>query len=287
MVPGLILTACVVIAFFPFELKPRPAYPGGVSFFHHFPLINQEKHLDFCKDICYDKQKDVTTLKSKIRLSQDCLKIIACITMLVDHIGAILFPKIIILRIIGRIAFPIYCFLLTEGYYHTKNKRKYFLRLIIGAIISEYIYDLAIFNQNTWRAQSVMVTLTLGFNMLHTLETLRQKHNVTKTWQKICIIIIFAIANEFLNGDYGIYGIILIAIFATTQCQNQKFTKITIGTGILSILYSPTQIFAILSVPIIKLYNNKKTNHKKLVQIGFYLFYPVHLIILHMISHVI
>ena len=78
-------------------------------------------------------------------LSQEWLKIIACVIMLIDHIGAVLLPQYIWLRYIGRIAFPIYCFLLAEGVHYTKNPQKYGLRLAAGALLSEIPFDLALF----------------------------------------------------------------------------------------------------------------------------------------------
>ena len=71
------------------------------------------------------------------------LKCIAVITMIIDHTGAVLFPGELMFRYIGRISFPIFCFLLTEGFFHTKDVRKYMLRLGIFAVVSEIPYDLA------------------------------------------------------------------------------------------------------------------------------------------------
>ena len=79
-------------------------------------------------------------------LSNFDLKILAIITMTIDHIGAIVYPNIDIFRIIGRVSFPIFAFLLVEGFKHTSNKLKYFLRLILFAIITQPIYDYAFNN---------------------------------------------------------------------------------------------------------------------------------------------
>src|SRR5699024_500130 len=90
-------------------------------------------------------------------LSQEGLKLLACLTMLLDHIGATLVPGWT-LRIIGRLAFPIFCFLLAEGAHYTKNPAKYAFRLAIGAILSEIPFDFALFGGWTWYYQSVMLT---------------------------------------------------------------------------------------------------------------------------------
>mgnify|MGYP002581591684 FL=1 len=74
------------------------------------------------------------------------LKILAIITMTIDHIGAIIYPNIDAFRIIGRISFPIFCFLLVEGFKHTHNRFRYFIRLLLFAIITQPIYDYAFNN---------------------------------------------------------------------------------------------------------------------------------------------
>ena len=121
-------------------------------------------------------------------LSQEGLKLIACITMLLDHIGAVvvmawfenssgankglLLDLYEMLRVIGRLAFPIYCFLLVEGSVHTCDPKRYGLRLLIAAVLSEIPYDLAIYGGISWQNQSVMVTLLLGFLMLRVMDRL-------------------------------------------------------------------------------------------------------------------
>ena len=92
----------------------------------------------------------------KFGLNGFVLKWIAMLTMLVDHVGAVLFPHLVLFRIIGRLAFPIYCFLLVEGAVYTSNWRKYLGRLLAFALISEIPFDLAfrgrIFD---WSSQNV------------------------------------------------------------------------------------------------------------------------------------
>ena len=78
------------------------------------------------------------TQNRKFGVSQESLKLIACVTMLIDHIGALFFPYALWLRIIGRISFPIYCFLLAEGVHHTHSPLTYGLRLLLVALIQKY-----------------------------------------------------------------------------------------------------------------------------------------------------
>ena len=91
------------------------------------------------------------------------LKWIAMLTMLIDHTGMVLFPQYRIFRIVGRLAFPIYCFLLVEGAVHTSNWKKYVSRLILFALISEIPFDLARSGQIVAAdAQNVFFTLSFG-----------------------------------------------------------------------------------------------------------------------------
>ena len=95
-------------------------------------------------------------------LSQETLKLIACLTMLLDHIGAVFMPGSV-LRDIGRLSFPIFCFLLSEGVFHTRDPRKYALRLTLGMFLAELPFDFAFYGGIHWGHQNVMLTRLLGF----------------------------------------------------------------------------------------------------------------------------
>lgn len=221
----------------------------------------------------------------KSGLSQEMLKLIACVTMLIDHAGAVLFPQYLSLRIIGRIAFPIYCFLLSEGVFYTKSPKKYGIRLGVGAILSELPFDLALFGCITLQYQSVMITLLLGFVMGICMKRVSKPH-----WQ-VLLIIPFAIIAQWLNTDYGGWGIALIALFILSRNLPQRLLVQTVGMAAICYLMDsfvmsigglrvPIEVFALAAMVPIALYSGEKQSKSKTLQWAFYLFYPVHLTVL-------
>ena len=136
------------------------------------------------------------------------LKCIAVITMIIDHTGAVLFPGELMFRYIGRISFPIFCFLLTEGFFHTKDVRKYMLRLGIFAVVSEIPYDLAFRGTVLeFEHQNVFFTLFMGVVMMYALEK-------SGEWQVKAVEVFLAMwAADLLCSDYRFKGILLIAVY--------------------------------------------------------------------------
>lgn len=106
--------------------------------------------------------KEEALEKIKFNLNTDFLKLLAAIIMLIDHIGAVLFPEIIILRIIGRISFPLFAYCLVVGFQYTSNIKKYALRLLLFSIVSQPIYVL-VFNYS-WSRLNIMPTIINGSN---------------------------------------------------------------------------------------------------------------------------
>ena len=143
------------------------------------------------------------------------LKIIAMAAMLADHMGAILYPEAEILRVIGRIAFPVFVFLMVEGFYHTGNIRRYELRLLLFAAVSEIPFDLAF----SWRVleftyQNIFFTLFLGLLMLDLMQRARKRVSVSAWWgAEIGILIVFMAASYCLRKYYGAGGVLFVYIF--------------------------------------------------------------------------
>ena len=231
----------------------------------------------------------MSNMKTKI-LPQEALKLIACITMLIDHFGHAIVPGLPVsymvelyyaCRIIGRVAFPIYCFLLVEGMCHTKHAGKYIMRLAIGILLAELPFDILFEGGISWAAQSVMVTLTLGAIMLLCMK------KVEKKGLQLLLIVPFAVVAELANCDYGGWGIAMIAVFAIFDRIGLQIAGVflvnflmnSVAVPVLG-LKIPIQLFALLAMVPIWLYSGKKMTCNRAVQWGFYLFYPVHLVFL-------
>lgn len=218
-------------------------------------------------------------------ISQEALKAIACIAMLLDHIGAIFVPGYP-LRIIGRIAFPIYCFLLAEGAHYTHSPMKYALRLATSMVLSEIPFDLALKSGLTWQAQSVMVTLLLGFCAIMGIAHCRSSF--------IRLVILaggFLLAEEF-NTDYGGYGVLLIVLFSQTRghwwMQTVALAMVawmmnSFRINVFGVMV-PIEMFALLAMIPIGLYSGRKCTSNKWMQWAFYAFYPLHLAVLAIIK---
>jgi len=218
--------------------------------------------------------------------SQEGLKLLACLTMLTDHIGAVFFPENVALRCIGRLSFPIYCFLLAEGTHYTKDAKKYGLRLLLLMVLSELPFEMAFYGRMTIYRQNVMLTLFMGFV---TLELMKKcPHFLIK----LLVALPMAWVTERLRCDYGGEGVMLIVLFALTR--ELPYKQLLQGAGMLLLfgnmaslelwrsgsLVLTMQMLGALSVIPISFYSGKKLTHHKAVQWSFNLFYPAHLLVL-------
>lgn len=228
-------------------------------------------------------------------LSGSTLKIIAIVTMLIDHIGATIVENMIysyegyeqtiigvyfIMRTIGRLSFPIFCFLLVEGFFHTRDVKKYVFRLFLFALISEVPFDYA-FNQSylEFGHQNVFFTLFLGVSMLWALEYIKTRfvdNRVALISLSALVAIAAALLATFINCDYSALGIIVILIMYVFK--NNKILKALSVSGAFALLTNlGLQTLAALAFIPIAFYNGKKGLSLKYF---FYAFYPVHLLIL-------
>jgi len=205
------------------------------------------------------------------------LKMIAIVSMLIDHVGLIFFPQEMIFRIIGRISFPIFAYVLAEGIYYTKDITKYMLRLGIFALLSEIPYDLAIMGSVLeFSHQNIFFTLFFGVLMFwpyKKIQHLSWRNGILAT---IFLTIVFLCL--YLNTDYCDIGILLI--FAFYMTRDKKVGKLVLAGAIFLGLTGELQLYALLALPLIALHNGEQGPKMKAF---FYLFYPAHLLILYVV----
>lgn len=211
--------------------------------------------------------------------SGSVLKLLAVISMIIDHGALILLPALSmptvggvslyeICRKVGRLAFPIFCFLVAEGYFHTRNKRKYGLSLLLFAVLSEIPFDLMLTGRlfDTGK-QNVYFTLLLGVLMIHF-------HENTAGFRQILLMLAVGIVTIALDVDYGIRGVILILLLYVLR--DRPVTKTALAYPMLSGGFAAWAAF----LPI-GLYNGKRGFILgPWLKYGFYVFYPVHILAL-------
>ena len=224
-------------------------------------------------------------------LSGSTLKIIAMVTMLIDHIGAAVLARMIIagnvelydtyrvLRMIGRVAFPIFCFLLIEGFVHTRNAGKYAARLCLFAILSEIPFDLAFASKVLeFEYQNVFFTLVIGLLTIMAykkIEELENRTPMSKWFLQLAAAIVGGCAAELLRTDYGMLGVVVIVAFYALRTN--RFFQIVAGC----ILFIENMTALLAFVPV-SLYNGTRGLRVKWL---FYVFYPAHLLILYGICY--
>lgn len=215
------------------------------------------------------------------RYGRNFLKITALLTMLIDHIGCVFLMErgdIIYkaFRAVGRISFPIICFLLVEGFIHTHSRKKYMINLLIFAVISEIPYDLAFGHKLIdVGEQNVMWTLLLGVIMMYFVAKWEYSFVV-----KMALVFLAGFVAVVLKTDYSIWGILLIAIF---YMQRNDRRNALLYTCFLMFVQGRMQSFGVLAIPFIMAYDDTK-NDVKMPKYFFYAFYPVHILVLWGIS---
>lgn len=224
-------------------------------------------------------------------LSSTVLKTLAVMAMIVDHACVILYNgEYEIARIIGRLAFPIFAFLISEGVRHTKSKFRYALRLLIFAVLSEIPFDYAFSGTlYDFNEQNVFFTLFLGLISVIIVDKLQ---NTSFAFLAIFSTLLLSSAAYYIGSDYGFMGVLVITlIFVFSQLKNSaKYVGIALSIAMtcihvslpFSLYFIPQQIFAVLAVIPIAMYSGKAG--LRLNKYVFYLIYPLHLLVLTLIK---
>jgi hypothetical protein len=249
------------------------------------------------------------------------LKLLAVVSMVIDHVGLFFFPQVLVLRIVGRLAFPLFAWLIANGAYHTKDIKKYFARIFLFALISQIPY-LAIYrldDPNFWKL-NVLFTLCLGIAAIVSVNQLKNRVIA------VLAVILIALIATLLNTDYGACGVLSILVFYMFYQDIKKIITLQVCLFILfyvvpvlvvmaprhlvgldtllqsadlcppilmgrcllpvnfseyDLLFNLIEPLGLFSVLFIALYRNKEGRKMKSF---FYLFYPVHLAMLYFIK---
>lgn len=254
--------------------------------------------------------------KTSTGLSAFSLRNLAMLLMLIDHIGLVFFPDILLFRYIGRLAFPIFAFLIVEGYCHTRNLRNYLLRLLGLAIItdlpSQYMsqgnFDYVPFQNVIWTFLISLVAIALIDHSRKQLPLIG--------WLPLSLVVT-ALAGYvafWANTDYNYIGVLMVlgfyyfrgqgALHRLGQALMMFLTNIILASirwyqdipfvlqdfGLYWNTYGmqiiPSQIWAVLALIPIWSYNGQAGHRSKASQAGAYLFYPVHMLALGFLGQV-
>ena len=217
-------------------------------------------------------------------MSSFVLKIIAIITMFIDHLGYAIFGKFSCFNYIGRLSFPIFAFQISEGYIHTKNLKKYFLRLFVFALISQIPFMLFYSILSNAFSLNIFFTLLLGLLSIYIYDKCKYK------FLGIIASIFLALIAQFSHCDYGAYGVAIILIFYIFKnniiTSSMFFIIATliryfipcIKASIFPKEYLYLFICTIIPCLFFAAYNGKKGKNTKYL---LYLFYPIHLILIY------
>jgi hypothetical protein len=236
--------------------------------------------------------------KYKLETTSFSLHIMAMLFMLCDHLWGTIVPGNDWLTCIGRLTFPIYAFMLVEGYFHTKNLKKYVRRLLVFAILSEIPFNLAMGSSIFYPIhQNVLWSFLIAIGLIHWNEKVKEK----KIWLRI-LVGLAAVCIAYIGGivtfvDYYNAGILMVLAFYAFRgrkwwcylgqllCLGYINFEILGGFTYMVQIFGQTlfverQGFALLALIPIWLYKGKQGYHSRALQFSYYAFYPLHLLVL-------
>ena len=242
------------------------------------------------------------------------IKLIACLTMLLDHIGYS-WPALAVLRAPGRLSFPLFVFLMTEGFRHTSSRPRYALRLGVFALLSQIPFSLLLSGRPFFPKGNVIFTLLLSMLLLWQLEYFRQRR-LHLLGLVLPLAAFFLCWRYILRIDYGAEGILLalaiyyfggrplLLLLGVTVSVFYSILISWVGTVVHLLLgqqdvfvrvegWNLMRVFALPSVGLMWAYNGKPGPHpasplgRKASQLGFYAFYPAHMLALWLLKSVI
>lgn len=223
-------------------------------------------------------------LKMKAGLTGNQLKIIALVAMTIDHIGVQLLPQVTLLRIIGRLAFPIFAYMIAEGCQYTHHRKKYFLSMSGLALICQLVYFFAMGSLY----MCVLVTFSLSILLVYAIDFGRTRGGIAwavpaAVFAGICALTLLDLfpGTDFAI-DYGIWGVLLPVFVYLGTSRKDKAALLSAALILLNRSIGGIQWFSLLALIPLCFYNGLRgrTSMKHL----FYIYYPVHLVLIYGLS---
>lgn len=240
-------------------------------------------------------------LKKYKKIDAITLKYLAMFMMLLDHLWATIVPGNDWMNYIGRLAFPIFAFQIVEGYFHTKDYKQYLKRLFIFALISEIPFNLMTSGSYIYPfGQNVIFTFIYGIVSIHAIEEIIKRNHIVKNVVKVLLMMILSIITF---PDYNLMGYLTVLLFYVTR--NMQYAWLYQLAGMIYLNWYSfkgltiyveafgktipvlVQSFAVLSLLLIWQYNGEPGNQKPILRKFAYWFYPVHMLVIYLISRII
>lgn len=222
-----------------------------------------------------------------MKLNGNQLKIIALITMAIDHIGMYLFPQILFLRIIGRLSMPIFAYMIAEGCRYTRNRGRYLLLTAGVGFLCQIVYFVAMGSLY----QCILITFSLSILLIYGLDhALRQKTLPAFCLAALdmaavfflCVILPKLLPNTDYAISYGLYGVLLPVFAFLGKTKKQSLILTAFGLVLMNLDLGWIQWYCLLVLPLLALYDG--TRGKRKLKYLFYIFYPAHLAVLYLIG---
>lgn len=225
---------------------------------------------------------------TRLGLTGNALKIIAMISMLIDHIGFYLFPNVTLLRAIGRIAFPIFAYMIAEGCAYTKSRTRYFSTIAGVGILCQVVTTIVTGS----RHMNVLITFALAIAAIFSIDSLRQKRTPLSLIRAITtligVVFVAFIMPRILKGfvlDYKAFGVFFPVLLYYVKGKWRKLLCTVIALAVFAYLSPRLQWCSLTAVPLLALYNGKRGKRK--LKYLFYVFYPTHLVVIYLIATLI
>ena len=219
--------------------------------------------------------------------SNNQLKIIAMLSMLIDHIGVELFPDLESLRIIGRLALPLFAYMIAEGCYYTKNRISYLPLIATLALLCQAVFYFT--TQSLY--QSILVTFSLSIITIFSIDGIIKHANVFKVVLSVVMLIFVTFvafimptifSKQGFEIDYGYLDMLLPVFIYYAPNKICKLAACGLMLILLAIDIQGVQIYALLALPLLALYNGKRGTKK--LKYMFYIFYPLHLVVIYLVG---